>query len=207
MKKIVSLLCSLVVLLGCLVPVNLASAQENNGSINSNGNNNNKNNDKLVEVELFSDDGQIIIAQVPKSYEKEYRDQIKNSDFRKIQIQNSKNGNMLRASSYVDYMTKSDVIRMVDSMDDSINWSLYISNPLTDLLVTTAVSIITKKTTYGIIAGALTWTASYVMSKQLEWWKDSEIMILRKQITGVKLTVTPGPASGYPAAYITLKRY
>jgi hypothetical protein len=28
-------------------------------------------------------------------------------------------------------------------------------------------------------------------------------MILRKQITGVKMTVTPGPPPGYPAAYIT----
>lgn len=104
-------------------------------------------------------------------------------------------------------MTKSDVIRMVDSMDNSINWSFNISNPLTDLVLGKAVNIITKSTTYGVISGILTWSASYVMSQQLSWWKDSEIMILKKQITGVKLTVTPGPASGYPAAYITLTRY
>lgn len=176
MKKFVGLLCSLVVLLGCLVPVNLASTQENKSSINSNGNsnsnNNNKNNDKLVQVELHSDDGQIIIAQVPKSYEKEYRDKIKNSDFRKNEVQNSVRGSMLRATSYVKYYRKAEVIKMVDYLDNSVNWTLYISNPLTDYLVGIAVNIILKSNFIGTAVAATAWTSADLSNRQTAWWKD-----------------------------------
>lgn len=141
LKKTIGLLCSLVLLIGCILPIKPAFAKENNGG----------NNEKMVQVVLYSDKDQVIMSEVPKNYEKEYLAKLEDSTFRNAEIQKSlgvntspetANPNVAFAAAsaaYVDYMTKSDVIRMVDSMDDSINWSLYISNPLTDLLVTTAV--------------------------------------------------------------------
>lgn len=150
------------------------------------------------------------MSQVPKVYEEEYRTQLKDPIFRNDEIRKSLGtaATVKASSSFVDYMTKSDVIRVVDSLDNSANWSAYISNPLSDKMVATACAVITKSAIVGTVAGVLTWTTSWVMSKQESWWKDSAVMILKKQITGVKLTVTPNnTGSNYPAAYITLTRY
>lgn len=183
-------------------------------------NKNSGNNENTVQVVLYSDNDSVIMTEVPKNYENEYSAKLKDSNFRNAEIKKSLGVNLSTATvnsigldaiapegSSVYYMRKAEVIKMVDAMDSSFNWGPYISNPLTDLLIGKAVSVITKRTTYGIIAGVLTWSGAWVMGKQLDWWKTSEIMILRKQITGVKLTVTPGPPSGYPAAYVVLTRY
>lgn len=207
MKKLMVVILSLVMALTVFTPFSSASAKGNNGNIGNSGNN-----AKTVQVVLYSDEDQVITAEVPKSYEQVYLAKLVDPNFRNAEIQKSSGSgvNTLAAtteSSSVYYMTKPDVIRMVASLDKSTNWSAYISNPLTDKLVTVAVAVITRSTVAGVVAGVMTWTTAWVWAKQEAWWKDSLIMILRKQITGVKLTVTPGPASGYPAAYITLTRY
>lgn len=211
MKKTIGLLCSLVLLIGCILPINQAFAEENSDG----------NNEEMVQVVLYSNEDQIIMSEVPKIYEQEYLAKLEDPNFKKAEIQKSLGVNALPETAsvnavvpyaspkpYVSYMKLPDVIKHLAAMDKSFNWSLYISNPLTDAVIGKAVSFITKKSIIGWIAGVMTWTASWVMSKQEAWWKDSEIMILRKQIKGVKLTVTPNnTGSNYPAAYITLTRY
>lgn len=199
-----SVLLSLAMALTIFTPFSSAYAKEKNG------NGKNEKNEKMVQVVLYSDEDGVIMAEVPKSYEKEYKTKLKDSDFRNAEIQRSLGANtfaVTASTSSVYYMRKAEVIKMVDSLDKSFNWSTYISNPLTDVLVGKAVAIITKSNFYGALTGVLGWSTSWIAGKHEMWWKDSAIMILRKQITGVKMTVTPGPPSGYPAAYITYTRY
>lgn len=196
LKKIIGVLCSLVLLLACILPVNFAFAEENN--------------EELVRVILYSDEEQVIISEVPKFYEQEYLAQLENPEFRSSEIQNSSGItelNRATSPSRVSYMTKSDILKVVDHMDASFNWQYYISNPLTDTLIAKAVAVLTKNNFVGAALGVLAWAAADLANRQEAWWKESAIMVLRGQITGVKQTVTPGPASGYPAAYIITTRY
>ncbi|QNK86419.1 hypothetical protein H7992_14245 [Sporosarcina sp. resist] len=195
MRKVIGTLCSLVLLIACILPVNLAFAEGND--------------EELVKVVLYSDEDQVIISEVPKIYEQEYLAQLENPEFRSSEIRNSSGINTLTRAAqkpaYVKYMTKADVLKIVDHMDASFNWQYYISNPLTDTVIAKAVALLTKNNFIGVSLGVLAWSAADLANRQEAWWKESAIMILRGKITGVKLTVTPGP--GYPAAYIITTRY
>lgn len=57
-------------------------------------------------------------------------------------------------------------------MDKSkFNWKLYISNPLTDALVGTAVGIIKKNPVIGTAVTALSWAAGDLANRQEALWK------------------------------------
>lgn len=44
-----------------------------------------------------------------------------------------------------------------------------------------------------------------IISAHDNWWKESAMMILRRQIRFVRMTLTPNPG-GYPAMYRKLER-
>ncbi|TRZ39341.1 hypothetical protein CEQ21_07205 (plasmid) [Niallia circulans] len=216
MKKQIIGLFVFVLLLGTLLPTKLAFASENDG----------QSDEELVLVTLYSDEEQNILAEVPKSHEQEYIAKLENDDFRTAEIQksleynktNSINVSTVAKSSYstaavglkpyVRYYKLKEVLQVVDHLDNSRNWLKYASNPLTDYVIGIAISVIKKNPFIGTAVGATVWSLADMSNRQDAWWKESAYQILRGQIRGVKLTVTPNnTGSNYPAAYRILSRY
>lgn len=226
MKKIISFVCLVIITLGTLVPIQKASA--NNGV--------NGDPEELVKVVLYSDETKVIMSEVPRKHLVQYQSKLKNQDFRNLEIiksTESEEGVSIptklaasmsygsvspsaviqpsdggTSSGYVKYMTKYDILRIIDSIDNTHDWPRYFSNPLTDAAVAAGVAVLTKIPNFSIAAVTATaWSASDLANRQTAWWKDSAIMIWRGTIRGVKLTVKPNTTSNYPAAYITLVRY
>lgn len=108
---------------------------------------------------------------------------------------------------YVKYMRKADIIKVLDSIDNSVNWDRYASNPLSDFLIGKAIAIFTKRTFIGAAVGFLTWAAADLQARQESCWRETAKLLLKGKIKGVKLTVTPNISGGYPVAYRTLTRY
>ncbi|WP_214834858.1 hypothetical protein [Exiguobacterium sp. E4787] len=225
MKKLIGIFCAMMLVTGTLIPFQKASAESNlEGTL-----------EKTVQVVLYSDDTRVIMSEVPKEHVLEYRAKLENPAFRNSEIQKSvgpeenltaptKFVASLSKSSispmavvqppdggtkgYVRYMTKNDILRIIDSIDNTHDWPRYFSNPVTDSAVAAGVAVLTKIPNFAIIAATATaWSAADLANRQTAWWKDSAIMIWRGKIKGVKLTVKPNTTSNYPAAYITLVRY
>jgi len=91
-------------------------------------------------------------------------------------------------------------------MNASGNWLRYLSNTLTDGALGAAARLLTGSNFVGAAVTVLTWGAADLMARQQAWWNDSAMMILRGQIRGVKLTITPS-GKDYPKVYRTLTRY
>uniref|UniRef100_UPI003F491E54 hypothetical protein n=1 Tax=Niallia taxi TaxID=2499688 RepID=UPI003F491E54 len=109
---------------------------------------------------------------------------------------------------YVRYYKLKEVLQVVDHLDNSRNWLKYAFNPLTDYVIGIAISVIKKNPFIGTAVGATVWSLADMSNRQDAWWKESAYQILRGQIRGVKLTVTPNnTGSNYPAAYRILSRY
>ena len=226
MKRFLSFLCVVILTLGTLVPIQKASAD--NGV--------NGNPEELVKVVLYSDETKIIMSEVPRKHLVQYQSKLKNQEFRNSEIKKSTEseedvsiptkvaasmsyGSVSpsaviqppgggTSSGYVKYMTKNDILRIIDSIDNTYDWPRYFTTPLTEPLIGVGVAILTKIKNFPLAAvGAITWTAADLANRQTAWWKDSAIMIWRGTIRGVKLTVKPNTTSNYPAAYITLVRY
>jgi len=92
-------------------------------------------------------------------------------------------------------------------MDNSINWPYFLSNPLSDLAIGTAAGLVSKSTFLGTVATATAWLTADLYNRNAQYWEDSAMMILKGQITGVKLTVTPNCGNSYPAVFRTYTRY
>ncbi|MGM0523285.1 MAG: hypothetical protein ACQER2_04465 [Bacillota bacterium] len=185
--------------------------------------NKSSNKDELVDVTVYEDSENIIIAQVPKSKEKEFLKDLKNKDYKNATIQNHLNNinkntteinstnNMVYARSsnpdYVKYFGRSNVIATIDAMDKQWNWQHYLSNPFTDAAIGRIVYLVTGNSVIGWGAAVTTWSAAQLSNRHEQWWKDTFIMIARGQARGAKLSVTYNKTSSYPAAWIILSRY
>lgn len=190
------------------------------------------NKEELVNVTIYSDENQLIMTQVPKSYEQEYLSKLKDPAFKNAEIQKSLGVNMgteqplatAAVSSLLSeqslatiaattpkptvyYLKKAQVIKTLKSLDSSRDWGTILSNPLTDGVVAIVTKALGKSNFLAAIATATTWATGWVQLKQKSWWQTTYMMILEKKITGVKLTVTPNNKTEYPKAYITLARY
>lgn len=166
----------------------------------------------MVNVTISSNDDESIIAEVPKSYEKEYKQKLKDEEFKESELEKANDTNetsslAASSSSSTKYLYKKDVIKWVDSIDNSVDWTKYISTPIADSAMGVAVGVITKNSFIGWVTTTLAWSASFAKAKQEEWWKDSAIMILKGEITGVKITVTPNKDGNYPKVYTSVKRF
>ncbi|MEW9053485.1 MAG: hypothetical protein AB2392_20160 [Neobacillus sp.] len=214
MKKIIILFFIVILLLGYELPV-IALASENNNSIDQN----------VVRVELFSDEDKIIFAEVHESYEAEYLDELNNIDFKNAEINNSlketvDTSSIFRIQSYsslssystpstqVKYFGLNEALTVLNHMDSTTNWGRLFSNPFSDAVATSIIALFAKSNFYASAAVLTTWSAADLSNRQQDWWEKSVLMLYGKEITGVKLTVTPNnTGSNYPAAYITLERY
>lgn len=169
--------------------------------------------EQTVPITIYADEDTLIIADVPKSYEEEYLKKLENEEFRQNEIDKNistnKNDDLFttRAATTTKYMKKREILQVVDSIDNSRNWSSYYSNPLSDVALGAAVKAITKSNFITALVGATVWAAIDIQSRQEAWWKESAIMILRGQITGVKLQIKENTASEYPKVFRTLTRY
>lgn len=142
------------------------------------------------------------------------KNKLKDEEFKKSELEKSKVNNntndantLATSKSDTKYLYKKNVLNWVDSMDNSFNWSNYLSTPLTDVALGAAIKAISKSNFIGWAGTALSWSAAYTHAKQEEWWKDSAIMILKGKITGVKITITPNINGNYPKVYKSVKRF
>lgn len=170
-----------------------------------------QNEEQLVPVTLYKDEEQIIIAEVPELYAEEYIQKLEDENFRTQEIANSLGSSVNKAdvesrSTSVKYMRKNEVLRVLDSMDKSNKWLGYLSNPLTDLAIGKAAAVLSKNSVVGAVGVVLAWGAANLMGRQEKWWSDSALMILKGEITGVKLSITPS-GKDYPKVYRKLTRY
>lgn len=163
--------------------------------------------EELVSVTLYSDENKTIITEVPESYAEKYIQKLENEEFKQQEIANSvqAKANFQTQSSTVRFMGEEEVLDVLDSMDSSYNWSTFLSNPITDAALARAVQQLTKNSFVGFAVGVLTWGAADLMARQEAWWNDSAMMILRGEISGVRLTITPS-GKDYPKVYRTLER-
>jgi hypothetical protein len=164
--------------------------------------------EKLVSITLYSDENKTIITEVPESYAEEYAQKLQDKEFRQQEILNSfgSQSDFQAQSSTVRYMGEEDVLEMLNHLDNSRNWLQYVSNPLGSAALSTAIRIITRNNIMGPLGTVLAWGALNLQTRQLNWWKDSAIMILTGEINGVRLTITPS-GKDYPKVYRTLERY
>lgn len=91
-------------------------------------------------------------------------------------------------------------------MNKSGNWLRCLTNSLTDIIIEKAAQVLTKSDFIDVAIGIVTWGAADLMSRQQQWWNDFAMMILRRQIREVKLTITPS-GKDYPKIYRKLIRY
>lgn len=54
---------------------------------------------------------------------------------------------------------------------------------------------------------ATAWLTADLYNRSAQYWEDSVMMILKGQINGVKLTVTPNCGNSYPAVFRTYTGY
>lgn len=232
MKKLIGFFCAVMLMIGTLIPFQKASAENNlEGTL-----------EETVQVVLYSDDTKVIMSEVPNAHVLEYQSKLEDPVFRNSEIQKSVGPEenltaptKLAASlsksiispmavvqppyggttkDYVRYMTRNDIIKIINKFDNSRDWPRLLSNPGADYVIANspnvlaAIKVIKKIPNFVTVATTVTlWTAGDLANRQTAWWKDSAILILKKSITGVKLTVKPNTTSNYPAAYITLVRY
>lgn len=232
MKKLIGIFCAMMLVTGSLIPFQKASAETDlEGTLK-----------ETVQVVLYSDETKVIMSEVPKEHVVEYQAKLEDPAFRNSEIKKSvgseedltaptKLAASLSRSSispmavvqppdggttkgYVRYMTRNDIIKIINKFDNSRDWPRVLSNPGTDYLIAkspsvlAAIKVIQRIPNFITLGATATlWSAGDLANRQTAWWKDSAILILKKTITGVKLTVKPNTKSNYPAAYITLVRY
>ncbi|MDN6166934.1 MAG: hypothetical protein L0J18_12355 [Tetragenococcus koreensis] len=164
--------------------------------------------EKLVPITLYSDENKTIITEVPESYAEEYTQKLQDKEFRQQEILNSfgSQSDFQVQSSTVRYMGETDILEMLNHLDHSRNWLQYVNNPLGSSALSAAIRIITGSNIMGALGTVLAWGAQELQTRQLNWWKDSAIMVLSGEINGVKSTITPS-GKNYPKVYRTLERY
>lgn len=176
----------------------------------------------LVPVLITVDDKIQVEALIAENQVENYKKSLLNPDFRSSEFAKIRNATTkkhmetyLRSvmsivphtpGTKVYYMSKTEVLRILDRLDKNTGWVKYISNPLSNALIAKASQILARSSVPGVIASTLAWTLSDLAARQESWWKDSANMILRGQIRGVKMTLIPNNG-GYPVMYRIIERY
>ena len=160
------------------------------------------------QVVIYEDKNKTITAEVPAEMKDQYLKDLQNPVFVEKELANLQQLKQARASSEpsVKYFRKDDVIRIVDNIDSSQDWTKYLGIPLGGRALSAAIKKLSGVSVSSALISAGIGVASTIKQKNEQWWKDSLIMILRGEINAVKQTITPNPGPGYPQVYRELER-
>lgn len=166
---------------------------------------------KTEQVTLYDDGNKSVTAEIPTNVKEDYLQKLQEPTFRQNEIAIAQGyssrttiGDIGQAS--VTYFNKSDVIKMVDSLDNGRDWLKFLDNPFTNEALNRLSDILLSTNLYSGIANFAAWAANDLKSRQVGWWQESLLMIARGDITAVKMTITPNTSSDYPKVYRTLER-
>ena len=160
------------------------------------------------QVVVYEDENKTITVDVPSEMKDQYLRDLQDPAFVEQELANLQQLKQARASSEpsVKYFRKDDVIRIVDNIDSSQDWTKYLGIPLGGRALSAAIKKLSGVSVSSSLISAGIWLASTIKQKNEQWWKDSLIMILRDEINAVKQTITPNPGPGYPQVYRELER-
>lgn len=161
----------------------------------------------LVNIEVSDADGKVIIAQVPQGYADEYKDKLKDSNFKQEQIDMANadsralpDGNLIARK----YLYKSDIERAYNSVSETPLESLIVNVGIPAAVVKILKSL--DVTAWGFMTTILLWGMEYVRIKPESWWNESYIQILNKSISYVRMSHIQNTKPTYPAAWLILER-
>ncbi|RUT58202.1 hypothetical protein C1148_10375 [Clostridium botulinum] len=167
----------------------------------------------LVNVVVSDSDAKTIIAQVPKEHVAEYKEKLKNPDFKQEQI-NMMNGSTrtLPARALPEgkiitqkYLDRSDVKRAYEAVQPGAFESIII-----DLGAGAALGQIMKalnaSNAWTLTATVVAWAVEYIRIKPQDWWTQSYIMLLENRISCVRMSHIENLKPTYPAAWLILER-
>lgn len=168
-------------------------------------------NDTIVNVVISEDEQRTIIAQVPKSQEKEYKEKLKSESFRKEEIskllQNENDralpeGNIIaqRCMYFNDVKATANRLAGYEAFQEI----------LADKNTRTRIARLLKLTGCGsiitFVSKALVWSGSDLLGREISWWNDSVNMIIDREISCVRVTHIENTKPTYPAAYLIIER-
>ncbi len=180
-------------------------------SVNATGNESDNNSNNLVPVVILETDSQVIIAQVPADKVEEYQEDLKDPDFRQSQIDQCSPHSTTRALPDGEimaqrYMYRSTVENIVDSNLGQGYFASFLTGPVTDAAVAALIKKAGFSSVVAFAASALLWGINELRVKPDEWWTDSLLMIIKKQISCVRLSHIRNTGTSYPAAWLILER-
>ena len=137
----------------------------------------------LENVIVAETENQTIIAQVPKKYVKEYKEKLKDSNFKQTQIDmmSSINNNTkaLPDGKIIAqrYLYKSDIKRIYESVKPGAFENLILTfGPST--AVAKIIQTLGLSSPWGLVGALGTWAVEYIRVKPEDWWTKSYIMLL-----------------------------
>ena len=175
---------------------------------------------ELSQVVLYQDSSKTIISLVDKKQVESYKkDILTNSNFKQQEINKIKltqqglNKNNVALSTLPtgqimsqSYLYRSGIQSTVDRYAGNGTFAKLLSNPITDATVGALIKAAKFANPWAVAATALSWMAGDLMNRQQSWWNQSLLMILKKQISCVRVTHIRNTTSDYPATYLIIER-
>jgi hypothetical protein len=171
---------------------------------------NSENPEQLINIVVSDDENQTIIAQVPQKYAAEYREKLKNDEFKQEQIKMmtvSDDERALPEGKIIaqKYLYKSDIKKAADRVKEGA-FENFLTSMATGLAVEKLITLLGVSNPWGLVGAAVSWALEYIRVKPNDWWKDSLIMILDGQISSVRISHIQNLKPTYPAAWLILER-
>lgn len=116
--------------------------------------------------------------------------------------------NVSSASTSTNYMTKSEVIEAMKSVDQHArDWDKYMNNDVSNTVIESALTGVTDSKLVGKLGTAMDETISHYGNKKAAWWRESAKKVLNGDINGVKITAEVEPSGNYVKTKRTVTRY
>lgn len=103
-------------------------------------------------------------------------------------------------------MYRPTVENIVDSNLGQGYFASFLTGPVTDAAVAALIKKAGFSSVVAFAASALLWGINELRVKPDEWWTDSLLMIIKKQISCVRLSHIRNTGTSYPAAWLILER-
>lgn len=170
--------------------------------------------DDLVDVVVYQDDDQSIVASVPRSDLAEFEEQLKDPAYLQAQIDMARaaadpsNARVLPEGHILSqqYLGEAEIQEFFEAAGERATFDFFLAN--TTSITTTAVGALLKKvktTAVGLAATVFITSLSYMASQQESWWTTSYVKILKGEISYVRYTIIENPHD-YPKVWRVLDR-
>lgn len=166
-------------------------------------------NETLVNVVVTDSDGLTIVAQVPETYVEEYESMLENPEFKQEQIEEAQSG-LIQTRILPDgkIISQRSMFRT-----DIVNKYKQVVSPNfeRDLIVKGVDFVLGKMISklggiWGFAYDLLTSAIDMVRVKPEDWWYDSYVMIINREISCVRESLIENVKPTYPASWLIYER-